>query len=84
MSLEKILEKIIDDAQNEADDIILESKKKAEEIKEKARKEASNLLEAMLKEAERQGELEASRIVTKALLEKKINTLSRVAQKRAH
>jgi vacuolar-type H+-ATPase subunit H len=77
MSLEKILEKIIDDAQNEADDIILESKKKAEEIKEKARNEASNLLDAMVKEAERQGQLEASRIVTKARLEKKINALAR-------
>jgi vacuolar-type H+-ATPase subunit H len=77
MSLEKILEKIIDDAQNEADDIILESKKKAEEIKEKARNEASNLLESIVKEAERQGQLEASRIVTKARLEKKINTLAR-------
>jgi vacuolar-type H+-ATPase subunit H len=77
MSLEKILEKIIEDAQTEADDIILESKKKAEEIKEKARNEASNLLEAMVKEAERQGQLEASRIVTKARLEKKINALAR-------
>ncbi|NIM59584.1 MAG: hypothetical protein GTO16_11680 [Candidatus Aminicenantes bacterium] len=77
MSLEKILQKIIEDAQTEADDIILESKKKAEEIKEKARKESSSLLEAMSKEAERQGQLEASRIITKARLEKKINTLAR-------
>jgi vacuolar-type H+-ATPase subunit H len=77
MSLEKILEKIIDDAQTEADIIIIESKQKAAEIKEKARKEASDLAGALLKEAERQGHLEASRIVTKARLEKKINTLSR-------
>ncbi len=77
MSLEKILEKIIDDAQAEADKIILESKKKAAENKEKARKEASDLAEAMVKEAERQSHLEASRIITQARLEKKINTLSR-------
>jgi vacuolar-type H+-ATPase subunit H len=77
MSLEKILEKIIDDAQSEANKIILESQKKAAEIKEKARKEASDLADALLKEAERQGRLEASRIVTQARLEKKINILSR-------
>jgi vacuolar-type H+-ATPase subunit E/Vma4 len=53
MSLEKILEKIIDDAQAEADKIILESKKKAAENKEKARKEASDLAEALVKEAEK-------------------------------
>jgi len=77
MSLEKILKKIIDDAQAEADKIILESQKKAEEIKEKGRKEASDLAEALVKEAERQGHLEASRIITKARLEKKISTLAR-------
>ena len=76
MSLEKILEKIMDDAQAEADKIILESQKKAREIKEKSRKEASDLAEALAKEAERQGQLEASRIITQARLEKKINILS--------
>jgi len=40
MSLEKILEKIIDDASAEADKIILESQRKAEEIKKEAEKEA--------------------------------------------
>jgi len=77
MSLENILKKIINDAQAEADRIILESQKKAAEIKEKARKEASDLAEALVKEAERQGHLEASRIITQARLEKKINILSR-------
>jgi vacuolar-type H+-ATPase subunit H len=77
MSLEKILEKIISDAQSEADKIMLESQKKAEEIREKAQKEASDLAGVMLKEAERQGHLEASRLVTQARLEKKINMLSR-------
>jgi len=77
MSLEKILEKIIDDAHTEADIIIIESQGKAAEIKEKAQKEASDLAEALVKEAERQGHLEASRIITQARLKKKINTLSR-------
>ena len=76
MSLEKILKKIIDDAQTEADKTILESQRKAREIKEKAQKEASDLAEALVKEAERQGHLEASRIITQARLEKKINILS--------
>jgi vacuolar-type H+-ATPase subunit E/Vma4 len=77
MSLEKILERIIDDAQSEADKIILESKKKAAEIKEKAKKQAFDLTEALVKEAEKRGQLEASRIITQARLKKKINTLSR-------
>lgn len=77
MSLEKILKKIIDDAQAEADKVILESQKKAAEIKEKAQKEALELAEALVKEAESQGHLEASRLITQARLEKKINILSR-------
>jgi len=77
MSLEKILEKIIDDANAEADKIILESREKAEEIKEKAEKEALQLAEALAKEADRQGQLEASRLITQARLETKINILSR-------
>lgn len=77
MSLEKILKKIIDDAQSEADKVILESQKKAEEIKEKARQEASDLAEALVKEEERQGNLEANRLITQARLEKKISILSR-------
>lgn len=77
MSLEKILKKIIDDARVEADKIILESKEKAREIKEKAQKEASEIADALVKEAEKQGHLEASRIVTQARLKRKINILSR-------
>jgi vacuolar-type H+-ATPase subunit H len=77
MSLEKILKKIIEDAQSEADKIILESEKKAGEIKEKARQEAANLAEALIKEEERKGRLEASRLVTQARLERKISILSR-------
>lgn len=77
MSLEKILKKIVDDGQEEADRIILENQKKAEEIKENARKETLELAEALLKEAEQQGNLEANRLITHARLEKRINILSR-------
>lgn len=77
MSLEKILKKIVDDGQAEADKIILENQKKAEGIKENARKEALELAEALLKEAEQQGNLEANRLITHARLEKRINILSR-------
>ncbi len=76
MSLEKILKRITDDAQAEADKIILENKRKAKEIKENARKEASKLAEELVKEAERKARLEASRLVTQSRLEKKINILS--------
>ncbi|TET66772.1 MAG: hypothetical protein E3J56_13835 [Candidatus Aminicenantes bacterium] len=77
MSLEKILKKIVDDGQAEADRIIFENQKKAEEIKENARKETLELAEALLKEAEQQGNLEANRLITHARLEKRINILSR-------
>lgn len=77
MSLEKILKKIIDDAQSEVDKIILESEGKAEEIKEKAHEEALNLAEALMKEEERKAQLEASRLITQARLEKRISILSR-------
>lgn len=76
MSLEKILKKISDDAQAEADEILSENKRKAEEIKENARIQASKLAEELVKEAERQGRLEASRLITQARLEKKLNILS--------
>lgn len=77
MSLEKILKKINDDAQAEVKRIILENQKKATRIKENARKEASELAEALLKEAEREAHLEASRLITQASLERKINLLTR-------
>ena len=76
MSLEKILKKIIDDAKNEADRIILESKKKAEEIKKSSQEEASYLAKAFMKEARRKADLEESRLITQARLEKKISILS--------
>jgi vacuolar-type H+-ATPase subunit E/Vma4 len=76
MSLEKILDKIIDDAKAEADKILVESRGRAEKIKEEAEKKVSELAEALTEEAERQGHLEASRLITQARLETKINILS--------
>ena len=73
---EKILKRITDDAQAEADKIILENKRKAKEIKENAREEASTLAEELVREAERKARLEASRLVTQSRLEKKINILA--------
>lgn len=76
MSLENILRKISDDAQAEVDKIITESKTKAEEIKEGARKEALAQSEALLLDEEQKGNLEASRIVTQARLQKKLDILA--------
>jgi vacuolar-type H+-ATPase subunit E/Vma4 len=76
MSLENILQKISEDAQAEVDKIIAESKAKAEEIKDMARKEALSQSEALLLEEERKGNLEASRIVTQARLQKKLDILA--------
>lgn len=76
MSLEKILNTIIGDAQTEAVAIVKESQSKAEEIKETARKEALELAEALHADEERQGRLEASRLITQARLEGRIDILS--------
>ncbi len=76
MSLEKILNTIIEYAQAEAVVIVKESQSKAEGIKEMARKEALELAEALHAEEERQGRLEASRLITQARLEGRIDILS--------
>jgi V/A-type H+-transporting ATPase subunit E len=76
MSLEKIIDKILQDAQKEADRIIAENQKKADEIKSAAMKDAEVLAESLLSEEERQGELEASRLLTQARLEGKVKILS--------
>ncbi|MDH7512121.1 MAG: V-type ATP synthase subunit E family protein [Clostridiales bacterium] len=75
MSLERIIEKIIADAQAEAEKIVFESRQKAEAIKRAAYEEASERAAAYQKNAEREAMLEASRIVTQARLEKKLNIL---------
>lgn len=76
MSLEKILERILADAQVEADRIIKESHLKGDDIKEKARQQGKEKAEALLEEVEQQGKLEANRLVTQARLEKRIRILS--------
>jgi GTP-dependent phosphoenolpyruvate carboxykinase len=76
MSLEKILNTIIEYAQAEAVVIVKESQSKAEEIKETVRKEALELAEALHAEEKRQGRLEASRLITQARLEGRIDILS--------
>jgi len=75
MSLEKILDKILEEAQEEAEKIILESRQKAEEIKQNARRQGEMQATALVEHAERQGNLEASRLVTQARLEKRIKIL---------
>lgn len=75
MSLEKILDKILEEARKESERILLESRQKAEEITQNARKQGELQANALLEQAERQGNLEASRLVTQARLEKRIKIL---------
>jgi len=76
MSLEKIVKKITDDAHQEAERIIQESRQRAEQIKGKSQEEAAASEEEILKESEKLAQLEISRIVTQARLERKIEILS--------
>jgi vacuolar-type H+-ATPase subunit E/Vma4 len=76
MSLEKILNTIIEDAQAEAVAIVKESQSKAEEIKEEAHQEAEELALSIHSEEERLGRLEASRLITQARLEGRIGILA--------
>jgi vacuolar-type H+-ATPase subunit H len=76
MSLKKILDKILEEAQRDAEIIILESRQKAEEIKKNARKQGEMQATALIGQVEQQGNLEASRLVTQARLEKRIKILS--------
>ncbi len=77
MSLERIIEKILAEAGGEADRIAAEGREKAEAIKRAAREEAGRLAGRILQAAEREGNLEASRILTQARLEKRLQILSR-------
>jgi vacuolar-type H+-ATPase subunit E/Vma4 len=76
MSIENILQKISEDAQAEVNAIIDEIKTKAEEIKDQSHRESLTQSETLLLEEERKGKLEASRIVTQARLQKKLDILS--------
>jgi len=76
MSLEKIVDKILDDARAEVDLARAESLRKAEDIREEAKRQAEELAGALLREAEREARLEAGRIVTQARLEGRIDLLT--------
>jgi F0F1-type ATP synthase membrane subunit b/b' len=75
MGLEKIVDKILEEARSEADRILQESRRRAEEITDNARKQGESQAAAIVAQAERQGNLEASRLVTQARLEKRIKIL---------
>jgi vacuolar-type H+-ATPase subunit H len=75
MSLEKIVDKILDDARAEADRTRAESLRKAGDIREEEKRQAGELAGALLREAEREARLEAGRIVTQARLEGRIELL---------
>lgn len=77
MSLERILDKILEEAQRDAERIIMESRQKAEEIKQNARKQGEMQAKVLFEQVEQQGNLEASRMVTQARLEKRIKVLRR-------
>ncbi len=76
MSLENILDKILEEARSEAEQIFLKGRQKAEEITQNARKQGEMQANAILEQAERKGNLEANRLVTQARLEKRIKILS--------
>jgi vacuolar-type H+-ATPase subunit E/Vma4 len=76
MSLDKLIGKIEDDARLEAENILNEGQKKASQILDEARRETDRLVQELLKEHERQGALEANRIITQARLRKRLDILS--------
>jgi vacuolar-type H+-ATPase subunit E/Vma4 len=75
MSLEKILEKIDQETQQEVGAILEEARKKAETIKKDAEQKARQQAETILKQAEVEARLEASRILTQAQLQKRMELL---------
>ncbi|MBN1272673.1 MAG: hypothetical protein JXB26_10440 [Candidatus Aminicenantes bacterium] len=77
MSLESIINRILSDADGEAERIVEESRKKADEVLSMARAEADKAAELIFAEIERQARLEASRVLTKARLENRLALLSR-------
>ncbi|MEW5901541.1 MAG: V-type ATP synthase subunit E family protein [Acidobacteriota bacterium] len=75
MSLEKIIAKIIAEAEAEAERLIRESRDRAEVIWKEAEQEASRRSAAYLEEEERQARLQALRITSQARLEKNMALL---------
>ncbi len=75
MGLEEILKKINAQGEAEAHQIIEESKKRAEKIKEKAEQQASEEAKDYSAEEKHRAEMEATRIMTQARLEKRMKIL---------
>ncbi len=76
MSLEKILDKILEEARGEAERILSESRQKAGDITRNAKEQGELQAKTILEQAEKQANLEASRLISQARLEKRIQILS--------
>jgi vacuolar-type H+-ATPase subunit E/Vma4 len=75
MGLQEILKKISSQGEDEAHKILEESREKAQQIKKNAEKEASHQAEEYLNKEKRRAEMEATRIMTQARLDKKMKIL---------
>ncbi len=75
MGLDDILKKISSQGEAEAHQIIDESRNKAEQIKTDAEQEGFKEAEAYLSEEQRRAEMEATRILTQARLDKRMKIL---------
>jgi len=75
MGLDDILKKISSQGDAEAYQIIDESRNKAEQIKTNAEQEALKEARAYLSEEQRRAEMEATRILTQARLDKRMKIL---------
>ncbi|HZX09506.1 MAG TPA: hypothetical protein VFG01_01055 [Acidobacteriota bacterium] len=75
MGLDEILKKISSQAESEAHKVVEESQEKARQIKKNAEMEASKQAEEYLLHEKRRSEMEATRIMTQARLDKKMKIL---------
>ncbi|MBD3412980.1 MAG: hypothetical protein GF421_00920 [Candidatus Aminicenantes bacterium] len=75
MGLEEILKKISDQGDEEAQKIIEKSKEQARQIKEKAEQEAAVEAEQYMAIQRNQAEMESTRIMTQARLDRKMKIL---------
>ncbi len=75
MSLESICEKILKEAEEEAEQLRLEAKEKAENIYLASEREAAKQAELLLQQAEQEAQLEALRIISQARLERRLTLL---------
>ncbi|HOT69295.1 MAG TPA: V-type ATP synthase subunit E family protein [Candidatus Saccharicenans sp.] len=75
MSLQKILEKIEQEASQEVEAILGEAIKKADSLKKEAEARARAQAESIIKQAETEASLEASRILTQAQLQRRMELL---------